>query len=241
MALDTSRLWAVYLIFAVRALWNLTLFLPARLRVHKKTGVVLGLNLLFVDFVARYLDTVDARVVKDYAGVSNDSYQALDKAFDGLYYVAVIIFILGWGNRHLWYASRVLPWFIFRVVGDVVFVAVGNRRFLIIFPDVPATLWVVIIVADLLRLDRVFRPWWPQWNILSAVSLVVQIFRELSHHYYDPSKDETFRTISVVLQTLFYGALLLYASIVRPPHVRHSRTRRLRGGISDGPHVRRKD
>ena len=79
-------------------------------------------------------------------------YDRWDKAFDLGYYISAILF-LSWFADQLWYAKWVLPFLVYRVFGNIVFLITLDYLFLEIFPNVFSLLFFYFTALDFWGID----------------------------------------------------------------------------------------
>lgn len=158
--------WNVVLLTIVRAFYPLTLFIP----VHPFI-IHLGENLI---------DATDIEVIRFTQDISYNDYHRYDKIFDGIYTIALTIYLLVLYKK-FWFARWVVPFGFVRIIGLIVYESTNNRLFLVIFPDFFNELAAIFFFLDFVRLDHIFRR--VKYVVILLVGVIItKLMQEIQHH-----------------------------------------------------------
>jgi hypothetical protein len=94
------------------------------------------------------IDAVDGDLLIP-LGLSDPTYQTLDKATDWLTYVAMLVAARGWAIR-----TWIIALFLLRSFGQVLFFATGDERALFLFPNFLEPLFLVYATLRFVKKDR---------------------------------------------------------------------------------------
>jgi len=122
---------------------------------------IANFSLLFTHPFASWVMAVASDHVDYFVWISGNHsfdrvfYNILDKIFDTTFYVAVALYLFYWW-RELWYGRWIVFWFVYRIAGNILFMAFGGtmRVFQVIFPNVGETLFIIYTFLDVIRVDR---------------------------------------------------------------------------------------
>ena len=173
--------WRSALIIVIRILWHIALFWPP---LHPFIVVTVGRTLDGLDDDIYVADGWFERPLGEEEG-----YQRLDKALDGVGLLFITIW-LAVSIRKVWWAWFLLPFAVWRLLGDILFITSHNElAILVVFPDVIILLFSAFTFLDFFQ----HRTW--KFSGPRRVPFVLLIFtlygivREINQHIvnFDPS------------------------------------------------------
>lgn len=145
-----------------------------------------------VHVVNIHLDSIDGGI-STHLELSRDEYERLDKGLDLLYYIAAVSYCFV-HLKDLWYARIMVPFLLWRIIGNILFIITLDSSILIIFPNVFQLLFGLYTFLDLIQVDV----WIRDTNWLNALLIIiitfVKIIIEWFHHNEElppPKDDET--------------------------------------------------
>jgi len=186
-------------------------FIPALFRVFSVIGLF-WIHPFAVVLMSMLADYVDFPVRLHCANDVFQLYETFDKVGDSVYYVAIICYLLFW-RGHLWYWIWIVWAVLYRLVGNILFLATGSQYnlFFVFFPNVGEYLFIVYVFMDYLRVDqRVKDKTWANWVIFASVTafkIATETGMHLKKHHFPPLM--CFHEISQLL--LFIYQPILYA------------------------------
>ena len=200
--------WKFALTGAVRLAWNFLYLTP--------------FNTLAINVGAIALDLADGEILD----TDDPNYQRFDKAVD-IGWLAAWALYLWWWRRAYWYWLWVVPWLLFRILGNVLFVSITpEKRFLLaIFSNVGEPLSLTWQLWDWLYLTEVY----PAVRSLgakiayTAVAVAFQVGKEVMHHVVDPTPawlDAYVAAYYVIVLVIVPGVLLPLRPCDRSPGLR---------------------
>lgn len=129
-------------------------------------------------------DLLDASGLWYWMPLNHAFYEQSDKVVDALHLLAGAVFF--WRFRGvLWYARWMVGFAVFRIVGNVLFLAVrADERLFIVFPNVFDTLLLVFGLLDVARVARRVRCSLPAQVAIVALVSALTIGRELVMHLF---------------------------------------------------------
>ncbi len=115
------------------------------------------------------------------SGTPRAVYNYADRGTDLWFYVWSLAYLLYW-RRELWYAWWTIPFVVFRIVGNIVYLATFDEAWLLAFPNVFEFLFLAYTLLDVLRIDRYVRrrPW--LHGLVLAVAVAAKIAFEVVMH-----------------------------------------------------------
>ena len=163
---------------------------------------------------AQVLDFLDAKIfsISD-DGPLNITYQKLDKMNDTFYLLAILIWLLvNRKHKELWYWKINVPILIYRIWGNIVFIIIGLRFTLVIFPDLFTWFFAIITLYDLAGANDFFKK--PiNLTIIFLLNVIFMVWAEIGHHGGDPGLDVGLGLTEI--KVIFVGIWLFVLAIIK--------------------------
>ena len=188
---------AIYwIIESFRYLWNLFFLI-----LHP-IALLLGQNTL---------DSIDFLFFQ-HTGYDRNVYDRADKSADLAFYISCILFFSFYWNT-LWYSKILVFGFLFRSIGNIIFLATLADWSFIAFPNVASSIMLLYVTLDFFRKDR-------KWLlkhyiihfILLAIAIGLTMYLEIKvwGNGNDLIGPPRCRSTKICLQILWFPILLLF-------------------------------